>query len=237
MAATAQQKRRAAKIARRLGQHYPNAACSLNFQTPLELLVATILSAQCTDTRVNEVAKTLFGKYPTAAHYAQAPPAQLERDIQSTGFFRNKAKSIQASCRTLLERYGGEVPRDIEALVELPGVGRKTANVVLGTAYGVATGVVVDTHVSRLSLRMGLTPPQKAKTINTDKIERDLMALIPQGQWVQFGHAMVWHGRRVCDARKPRCAECVVGDLCPKVGVEGGKPAKGGARARPKAEV
>ena len=156
MAATAQQKRRAAKIARRLGRHYPNATCSLNFQTPLELLVATILSAQCTDTRVNEVTKTLFGKYPTAAHYAQAPPAQLERDIQSTGFFRNKAKSIQASCRTLLERYGGEVPRDIETLIELPGVGRKTANVVLGTAYGIVSGVVVDTWLATVppALRM-----------------------------------------------------------------------------------
>jgi endonuclease-3 len=215
MAATAQQKRRAAKIARRLGQHYPNATCSLNFQTPLELLVATILSAQCTDTRVNEVTQTLFGKYPTAAHYAQAPPAQLERDIQSTGFFRNKAKSIQASCRTLLERYGGEVPRDIEALVELPGVGRKTANVVLGTAYHLATGVVVDTHVARISRRLGLTHEK-----NPEKIERDLIGQFAASEWIALSHRMIHHGRRYCTARKPKCEGCPLLELCPRIGVE-----------------
>ena len=157
MAATADAKRHAAKIARRLAEHYPDATCSLDFQSPLELLVATILSAQCTDVRVNQVTKTLFRKYPTAAHYARAKLPELERDIQSTGFFRNKAKSIQNCCRTLLERYDGQVPKDIDQLVELPGIGRKTANVVLGTAYGIAVGVVVDTHVGRISRRLGLT--------------------------------------------------------------------------------
>ncbi len=163
MAATAEAKRHAAKIARRLAEQYPDARCSLDFQSPLELLVATILSAQCTDQRVNQVTKTLFRKYPTAAHYARASLAELERDIQSTGFFRNKAKSIQNCCRTLLEKYEGQVPEEMEKLVELPGVGRKTANVVLGTAYGVAVGVVVDTHVARIVRRLGLTPKRTRK--------------------------------------------------------------------------
>ncbi len=171
MAATAEAKRHANKIVRRLAEQYPDAACSLHFQSPLELLVATILSAQCTDERVNQVTKTLFRKYPTATHYAQAELSDLERDIQSTGFFRNKAKSIQNCCRTLLERYDGQVPKDIEKLVELPGIGRKTANVVLGTAYGIAAGVVVDTHVTRISRRLGLTREKVP-----EKIENDLMA-------------------------------------------------------------
>ena len=160
-------------------KHYPDAACSLDFQSPLELLVATILSAQCTDVRVNQVTKTLFRKYPTAAHYAKAKLAELERDIQSTGFFRNKAKSIQNCCRTLLEHYDGEVPKDMEKLVELPGIGRKTANVVLGTAYGIAVGVVVDTHVARITRRLGLT---QEKT--PEKIESDLMAQFAQKDWI-----------------------------------------------------
>jgi endonuclease III len=215
MAATADAKRYAAKIARLLAKAYPDAACSLDFQSPLELLVATILSAQCTDIRVNLVTKTLFPKYPTAAHYARAKPADLERDIQSTGFFRNKAKSIQTSCRTLLERYDGQVPNDIEKLVELPGVGRKTANVVLGTAFGIAVGVVVDTHVGRISRRLGLTAEK-----DPEKAEKDLMGQFSQKEWIALSHRLIQHGRRCCTARSPKCDECPLNSLCPRIGVE-----------------
>lgn len=215
MAATADAKRYAAKIARLLSQAFPDATCSLDFQSPLELLVATILSAQCTDVRVNLVTKTLFKKYPTAAHYARAKPAELERDIQSTGFFRNKAKSIQSCCSTLLERYDGQVPNEIEKLVELPGVGRKTANVVLGTAFGIAVGVVVDTHVGRISRRLGLTTEK-----DPEKVERDLMGQFAQKEWIALSHRLIQHGRRYCIARNPKCDECPLNALCPRIGVE-----------------
>jgi endonuclease III len=213
MTATADEKRRAAKIAHRLSEHYA-ATCALNFQTPLELLVATILSAQCTDVRVNEVTKALFHKYPTAARYAQANLSNLERDIQSTGFFRNKAKAIQGCCRIILERHDGQVPKNIDDLVALPGIGRKTANVVLGTAFGIAAGIVVDTHVTRISRRLGLTRQK-----DPEKIEKDLMALFAEKQWIAVAHRMIHHGRRLCTARNPKCEQCPLESLCPKIGV------------------
>ncbi len=207
-------RRYAATIARRLQKHYPGATCSLHFSTPLELLVATILSAQCTDERVNLVAAGLFRKYRTAADYARAPQEELEAAIRSTGFFRSKAKSIRASCQAMLEQYDGEVPKSMDALVALPGIGRKSANVVLGTAFGIGVGVVVDTHVTRVSRRLGLTEHK-----DPEKIERDLMALFPRSRWIDLGHAMVHHGRRVCTARKPKCDTCPLGDICPRIGV------------------
>jgi len=215
VAISADTKRRAAKVVKALAQEYPDATCALDFQTPLELLVATILSAQCTDQRVNLVTKDLFQKYRTAADYARAPVAELERDIQSTGFFRNKAKSIVGCCQVLQERFGGEVPRDLDALVELPGVGRKTANVVLGTAYGIASGIVVDTHVVRVSRRLGLTAQK-----DPVKIEQDLMQLVPKSGWVAFSHRMIHHGRRLCTARKPQCDDCPLRPFCPRIGVQ-----------------
>ncbi len=208
------EKRHAARIARLLAKHYPDARCSLDFQSPLELLVATILSAQCTDERVNLVTKTLFRKYPTVAHYARAGLPQLQRDIKSTGFFRNKAKSIKNCCRDLLEQYDGQVPDDIEQLVLLPGIGRKTANVVLGTAYGTASGVVVDTHVARITRRLGLTAEK-----TPEKIERDLIGLFAKKEWIVLSHRLIQHGRRVCTARKPKCDECPLESLCPRIGV------------------
>jgi endonuclease-3 len=214
MGISADAKRYAAQVVRLLRGEYPDATCALHFTTPLELLVATILSAQCTDQRVNQVTKDLFKKYCTAADYASTPLDELERDIQSTGFFRNKAKSIVACCKVLAERYGGQVPQDIDALVELPGVGRKTANVVLGTAFRIASGVVVDTHVARVSRRLGLTPQK-----DPAKIEQDLMALVPTQEWIDLSHRMIHHGRRVCVARKPKCGECVLGGICPRIGV------------------
>jgi len=215
VAGTSQSKRHAAKVARILRQEYPNATCALDFRTPLELLVATILSAQCTDKRVNLVTKDLFRKYRSAADYARASPEALQRDIQSTGFFRNKAKSLIGCCAELVAKHGGEVPKDLETLVGLPGIGRKTANVVLGTAFGIASGVVVDTHVTRVSRRLGLTRHK-----DPVKIEQDLMAVIPQETWIDFGHALVLHGRRLCVARKPKCDDCPLGPFCPRVGVE-----------------
>jgi endonuclease-3 len=208
-------KRHAADVVRLLRRYYPEAACSLDFQTPLELLVATILSAQCTDERVNVVTQTLFQKYRSAADYAQTPRAELEKDIQSTGFFRNKAKSIQTCCGLLVEQHGGQVPQKIEQLVELPGIGRKTANVVLGTAFGIASGVVVDTHVTRLSGRLGLTRQKDA-----EKIEKDLMEVIPSREWIALSHRMIQHGRKICAARKPKCDVCPLSAICPKAGVE-----------------
>jgi endonuclease III len=208
-------KRHAAKIVKALGREYPDAACALQFRNPLELLVATILSAQCTDERVNRVTKELFRKYRSAADYARAPQEDFEREIQSTGFFRSKAKSIIGTCRAIEERFGGKVPKDLEALVELPGIGRKTANVVLGTAYGIASGVVVDTHVTRLSRRLGLSAQK-----DPAKIERDLMELVPKSQWVAFSHRMIHHGRRICVARKPKCDQCPLEPFCPRIGVE-----------------
>ena len=194
---------------------YPDAHCELNFSSPLELLVATILSAQCTDKRVNLVTAELFKKYHSAADYANAPLAELEQAIKSTGFFRNKAKSIKACCRALVEEHGGQVPRTMEELTRLDGVGRKTANVILGNAFNMNIGVVVDTHMMRLTQRLGLTK-QKAP----EKIEQELMTLVPQPQWTMFSHWLIWHGRRRCDARKPDCANCEIKKLCPQIGVK-----------------
>ena len=207
-------KQYAAKIARILREHYPDAKCELDFHTPLQLLIATILSAQCTDDRVNLVAKSLFLKYPDAAAYANAPQKDLEREIQSTGFYHNKAKSIQSCCQSLLERYEGQIPHDIEKLIELPGIGRKTANVVLGTAFGVASGIVVDTHVTRVSQRLGLTQEK-----NPEKIEQDLLGQFPRKEWIAIGNRLVHHGRYVCTARKPQCDTCPLGAICPRIGV------------------
>ncbi len=193
---------------------YPDAHCELNHSNPLELLIATILSAQCTDMRVNLVTSELFKKYRTAQDYARANLSELEREIQSTGFFRNKAKSIKSCCQSLAERYHGQVPRTLEELTQLPGVGRKTANVVLGNAFNVNSGVVVDTHVARLSKRLGLT-----READPVKIEQDLMRLAPQDQWAMLSHWLIWHGRRRCFARNPDCPHCEVRSLCPRIGV------------------
>jgi endonuclease-3 len=198
-----------------LRRTYPEAHCELQFANPLELLIATILSAQCTDKMVNRVTADLFRKYRSAADYARADAAELERDIASLGFFRNKARAIRACCQQLLARHGGEVPRSLEELVALAGVGRKTANVVLGNAFGLNEGVVVDTHVARLSQRLGLTWEKQP-----EKIERDLMALVPREDWTLFSHWLIWHGRRRCSARKPDCEGCEIRSLCPRRGVK-----------------
>jgi endonuclease-3 len=207
------QRDRVRKIIAVLRRVYPNAHCELNFSNPLELLIATILSAQCTDKRVNLVTAELFRKYRAAADYANAPLAELEQAIKSTGFYRNKARSIQACCRALVEKHGGEVPRTMEELTALEGVGRKTANVVLGNAFGLNEGIVVDTHVARLARRLGLT-----RHTDAAKIEQDLMALVPRAQWTMFSHWLIWHGRRRCYARKPDCPHCELAPLCPSAG-------------------
>src|SRR5213596_180868 len=188
---------------------YPDAHTELDFKNPLELLIATILSAQCTDKRVNMVTPALFKKYRTAKDYATAPPVELENAIKSTGFFRNKTKSIRAATSTIAEKFGGKVPASMEELRELPGVGRKTANVVLGNAFGKNEGIVVDTHVARLSQRLGLTKQRDA-----EKIERDLMKLVPREYWTDWSHWLIWHGRRRCFARKPDCSQCEIFRLC-----------------------
>jgi endonuclease-3 len=212
-AATAQA-RRVPELLAALQRVYPEAHCELNHANPLELLVATILSAQCTDRRVNLVTADLFRRFRCAADYANAVPGELEAAIRSTGFFRNKAKNLQACCRKLVERHGGEVPRTMADLSELDGVGRKTANVVLGNAFGLNEGMVVDTHVGRLSRRLGLT-----RATQPEAVEEDLMKLVPRGQWTQFSHWLIWHGRRRCGARKPDCEGCELNALCPRVGV------------------
>ena len=191
-------------------QVYPRAHCELDFKNPLELLIATILSAQCTDKRVNMVTPALFKKYKTAKNYANAPQAELEKAIKSTGFFRNKARSIRAATSTIAEKFGGKVPSTMEELRELPGVGRKTANVVLGNAFRRNEGIVVDTHVARLSQRLSLT-----KNKDAEKIERDLMKLVPREHWTNWSHWLIWHGRRRCYARMPDCSNCEVFKLCP----------------------
>jgi endonuclease-3 len=203
-------KRRVRRVIATLKKEYPDARCSLDQTSPLELLIATILSAQCTDERVNIVTADLFRKYRTWQDYAVAPASELERDIHSTGFFRNKAKAIQGACRMIGERYGGRVPRSMDELLELPGVARKTANVVLGNAFGIASGVVVDTHVARLSERLGFSA-EKAP----ERIERDLASLVPESYWIIFPHLLIAHGRKVCKARTPLCGECPVAKLCP----------------------
>lgn len=205
---------RAEAIARTLAATYPHAACSLDFTSPFQLLVATILSAQCTDKRVNMVTPGLFARWPDAAALAAAEPRDLEAVIRSTGFFRAKAKSILGCCRRLVERHGGEVPRTLDDLVKLPGVGRKTANVVMGSAFGEATGVVVDTHVGRISRRLGLT-----RHADAVRAERDLVRCLPREHWIVFSHRLIEHGRTVCTARAPRCERCPLASLCPQVGV------------------
>jgi endonuclease-3 len=204
---------RVKKIISSLQMTYPDAHCELNHSNPLELLVATILSAQCTDKRVNVVTAELFRKYPTAADYAKANPAELEQDIKTTGFYRNKAKNIRACCQKLVEHHGGQVPRSMEELTRLDGVGRKTANVVLGNAFGSQEGIVVDTHVARLSHRLGLT-----RQNDPEKIEQDLMKFVPRKLWTLFSHWLIWHGRRRCSARSPDCPGCEIKKLCPSAG-------------------
>ena len=201
---------RAEEIVHRLKRMYPKAKCSLDFTNPFELLIATMLSAQSTDVRVNIVTKSLFRKYPSAEVMAKAGQVEMERDVRQTGFFRNKAKAVIAASKAIVEKHGGEVPDTMESLTALPGVGRKTANVVLSNAFKKPVGIVVDTHVTRVSGRLGLTS-------NTDavKIEEDLMKLIPPKEWTKFSHRLIAHGRTICVARKPKCAQCALNDLCP----------------------
>jgi endonuclease-3 len=196
-------------ILQKLDEAYPEAACALTHRNAFQLLVSTILSAQCTDERVNRVTATLFPKYPNPKAFAYANPNELEQDIRPTGFFRNKTKSIMGASKKIVEEFRGEVPRTMEELLTLPGVARKTANVVLGTAFGIASGIVVDTHVQRLAERLDLS-----KNSDPKKIEQDLMQVIPKEKWILFSHQLIWHGRRVCQARKPKCIECNLEPLC-----------------------
>jgi endonuclease-3 len=207
-------KAHARKVYQALAKAYPEATCALTHTNPYQLLVATILSAQCTDKRVNVVTPELFRRFPDAGTLAEAEPPELEDLIRTTGFFRAKSRNLLAMAGQLVERHGGEVPRRLEALTGLTGVGRKTANVVLGTAFGIASGIVVDTHVQRLARRLGLTTGK-----NPDQIERQLMELIPRSEWVDLSHRLIQHGRRVCLARRPRCVGCELRSICPKVGV------------------
>ncbi len=208
----ADRKKRTAKIISLLKKYYPDTKCSLNHTNPLELLVATILSAQCTDDRVNIVTRDLFRKYRTPSHYAQVPEKVLQEEIRSTGFYRNKTRSIRVSAKIIVEQFGGRVPDTMGELLTLPGVARKTANVVLGTAYGKTLGIVVDTHVTRISQRLTLTTH---KNNQGDRIEKDLMELIPRKDWTLFGHLLIFHGRQICAARTPDCPLCPVNKLCP----------------------
>lgn len=203
-------KKQARTIERLLRKEYPDAHCELDYRSPLELAVATILSAQCTDKRVNMVTPALFSRYPTAAALAAADSSEVEELIKSTGFFRNKARSIVGMAQTVVAKHGGELPRTMDELFALPGIGRKTANVILGNAFGINAGVVVDTHVARLSKRLGLT-----RETDPVKIELALMPLFPKTSWALLSHLLIWHGRRVCDAKKPRCADCVLRRICP----------------------
>ncbi|MBI3406441.1 MAG: endonuclease III [Acidobacteria bacterium] len=200
---------RVRSILKKLDAAYPDVTCALEHQTPFQLLISTILSAQCTDVRVNQVTQTLFPKYPTPEAFAYANPRELEKDIRPTGFFRNKTKSIMGASKKLLEQFNGQVPKTMDELLTLPGVARKTANVVLGTAFGIASGVVVDTHVLRLSHRLDLS-----KNDDPKKIEQDLIKIIPKEKWILFSHQLIWHGRKVCNARNPKCLECNLETLC-----------------------
>jgi endonuclease-3 len=213
-----QKKERTEQIVKLLKRAHPDAHCALNHANAFELLVATILSAQCTDERVNIVTANLFRKYRKPEDYLKVRDTELQQDIKTTGFFRNKTKSIQGACKVLIEEFKGEVPRTMEELLKLPGVARKTANVVLGVAYGIAVGIVVDTHVSRLSHRLGLTKQKDAV-----KIEKDLTALVPKNDWIIFSHLLIFHGRRVCKARRPLCEECLIEKLCPSSMLKTGK--------------
>lgn len=201
--------KRVSAILQKLDEAYPEATCELKHENPFQLLISTILSAQCTDVRVNEVTKTLYQKYKTPKDFAYADPKELEQEIRPTGFFRNKAKSIMGASKGILENFKGEVPKTMDEILTLPGVARKTGNVVLGSGYGIASGVVVDTHVMRLSRRLDLTKHEDPK-----KIEQDLIKIIPQDSWIKFSHQLIWHGRRVCIARKPRCTECNLESIC-----------------------
>jgi endonuclease III len=201
--------KRVAAILAKLDEAYPTATCELKHENAFQLLISTILSAQCTDVRVNQVTQTLYKKYPNAEAFAHANPSELEQEIRPTGFFRNKTKSIMGASKGIIQNFGGQVPRTMEEILTLPGVARKTANVVLGTAYGIASGVVVDTHVIRLSRRLDLTKHEDPK-----KIEEDLMRVIPKEKWITFSHQLIWHGRRVCVARTPRCIDCNLESIC-----------------------
>jgi endonuclease III len=201
--------KRVTAILAKLDEAYPDATCELKHENPFQLLVSTILSAQCTDVRVNQVAQSLYKKYPDPKAFAHATPGELELDIRPTGFFRNKTKSVMGASKAIIDRFGGQVPRTMAEILTLPGVARKTGNVVLGTAYGIASGVVVDTHVLRLSNRLDLS-----RNVDPKKVEQYLMKIIPQEKWIQFSHQLIWHGRRVCQARKPKCIECNLEPLC-----------------------
>ena len=205
-----QMKEKTKNILSLLKKQYPRVKCALNFKDPLELLIATILSAQCTDIRVNKVTEALFKKYKNVKAYANASLKEFEKDIYSTGFYRNKAKNIISTCNILYKRYKGKVPRNFDELMHLPGVARKTANCVMGNAFNIPSGVVVDTHVSRISQRLGLT-----KNTDPNKIEQDLIKILPKEEWIMFSHRLIWHGRKVCDARKPKCEICTLNKLCP----------------------
>jgi len=222
-------KARATAVNKRLEKKYPDAKCSLDFTNAFELLIATILSAQSTDARVNIVTKSLFRKYPDARAFASADQVEMEKDVRQTGFFRNKAKAVINCSKAIVERHGGEVPRTMDELTALPGVGRKTANVVLGNAFQTPVGIVVDTHVSRVSGRLGLT-----SNADPEKIEQDLMPLLPRAKWTGFAHRLIYHGRQTCIARKPACAECVVNDLCPSAELPTLSAAKGQRSPREK---
>jgi len=221
-------RRRARLINQRLTKAYPDARCSLDYQSPLELLIATILSAQCTDERVNLVTPELFRRFPTAEDYASAEIEAITTLIRSTGFFNNKAKSIQGAARRIVDTYGGRVPDTMEELLTLPGVARKTANVVMGNAFGKASGVVVDTHVQRITRLLGLTAER-----DPQKIERDLTALLPASVWVGWSHRLIQHGRRICIARRPRCGECVVATLCPSAEIPVQAARSAGRKTKP----
>jgi len=225
MVASTEAKRHAAKVVRALARDYADAECALHYDSPVQLLVATILSAQCTDARVNKVTPALFARYPDAKDFADSERSELEELVRITGFYRNKSKSIHGAASKITETFDGEVPKTMEELLTLPGVARKTANVVLGTAFGVASGFVVDTHVFRLSRRMGLA---KAKT--PEQVEKQLMALIPKNDWIDLAHILIHHGRAICAARSPKCEDCMVEADCPKIGVE---PPKAKPVARP----
>ena len=201
--------KRVTAILAKLDEAYPNASCELKHENAFQLLISTILSAQCTDVRVNQVAQTLYKKYPDAKAFAYATPSELEQDIRPTGFFRNKTKSVMGASKAILEQFGGQVPRTMEEILTLPGVARKTGNVVLGTAYGIPSGVVVDTHVLRLSKRLDLSRNEDPK-----KVEQDLMKIIPRDRWTLFSHQIIWHGRKLCIARSPKCAECPLENIC-----------------------
>lgn len=224
-------RKRARQIVRKLARLYPHARCALDYSNPLQLLIATILSAQCTDKRVNLVTPALFARYPDAAAFAKADRNELQDMIRSTGFYRGKARSIQEACQALVEKHGGQVPNAMAELVQLQGVARKTANVVLGNAFDIP-GITVDTHVGRLSRRLGLTT-----FTDPVKVERDLMNLIPEKDWTSFSHGLIFHGRQVCHSRNPRCAACALAALCPKIGVENARPsskARSVARSKPR---